>query len=65
MINIISSNGYEISGVNFAENYQKAKEMRDNFGSSNDYTGPEIETLSEELFDALYGFVESELDVSG
>ena len=65
VINVLSSNGFEISGVFFTENYQKAKENRDNMFGSNDYNGPEIETLSEELFDAIYGFLEHDLNVSG
>ncbi|MFM7854648.1 MAG: hypothetical protein ACKO96_22660 [Flammeovirgaceae bacterium] len=31
--------------------------------NTNNYTGPELETISDELFDGIYGFLEQECKV--
>lgn len=63
-IHTIVTEGFEITNINFANNYQEAKAHRLDIFNSNHYTGPEIETLSEELFESIYGFIEEELGIT-
>ena len=58
VVNSIVTQGYEISNIVFAENYQSAKQHRLDIFNTNAYTGPEMETISDELFDSIYGFLE-------
>lgn len=64
VINTLVTEGFEITNIHFANNYQEAKNQRLDLFNSNKYTGPEIETLSEELFQSLYGFIEEELGIN-
>ncbi len=63
-INTIVTEGFEISNINFFKDYEAAKVSRLDIFGTNNYTGPEIETLSEELFEALYTFIEEELGIT-
>lgn len=64
IINTIVTEGFEISNINFAKDYQTAKASRLDIFGTNNYTGPEIETLSEELFESIYTFIEEELGIT-
>jgi hypothetical protein len=64
IINTIVTEGFEISNINFAKDYEAAKASRLDIFGTNNYTGPEIETLSEELFESLYTFIEEELGIT-
>ncbi len=63
VINTIVTEGFEITNIAFSDSYAKAKANRFDIFSSNQYTGPEIETLSDELFESIYGFLEEELAI--
>lgn len=60
VIHTIVTEGFEISALNFAPTYADAKKGRLDFYNSNTYTGPEVESLSEDLFDGIYNFLENE-----
>jgi hypothetical protein len=64
VINTIVTEGFEITGINFATNYEAAKKSRLDIFNNSQYTGPEIETLSDELFESIYGFIEEELGIT-
>ena len=64
IINTIVTEGFEISNINFAKDYEAAKATRLDIFGTNNYTGPEIETLSEELFESIYTFIEEELGIT-
>ena len=64
VINTIVTEGFEITSMNFAPNYEAAKKNRLDIFTTNQYTGPEIETLSDELFESIYGFIEEELGIT-
>lgn len=63
VIHTIVTEGFEISSLNFAQDFAEAKKGRLDFFTSNKYTGPEVESLSEELFDGIYSFLENECQV--
>lgn len=64
VVNTIVTEGFEITNINFAKSYEEAKASRLDIFNSNQYTGPEIETLSNELFESIYGFIEEELGIN-
>jgi hypothetical protein len=65
IVNALVSQGFEVSGINFAETPEKAKQSRYDLFGSNKYTGPDVDTLSDELFTSINSFLEDELSVSG
>lgn len=65
VVNTIVTQGFEITSINFDESLEAAKAHRNNVFESNQYTGPEIETLSDELFEGIYGFLEADLGIKG
>jgi hypothetical protein len=58
VVNTIVTESFEISNITFADNYQSARQHRLDIFNTNAYTGPEMETISDELFDSIYGFLE-------
>lgn len=64
VIQTIVTEGFEITSINFSANYEAAKKSRLDIFNSNHYTGPEMETLSDELFESIYGFIEEELGIT-
>ena len=64
IINTVVSQGFEIANISFAPNYEEAKKARLDVFTTNVYSGPEIETLSQELHEAFYGFIEKELGIN-
>ncbi len=64
VVNTIVTEGFEISNISFASNYQTAKEKRLDIFSSNTYSGPEMQTVSDDLFESIYGFLEQECQVN-
>lgn len=64
MINTVVSQGFEIASISFASNYEEAKKARLDVFTSNVYSGPEMETLSQELHESFYGFIEKELGIT-
>lgn len=63
-INAIVTNGFEITSIQFAENYEFFKEHRLDFNLNDRYKGPAIETLSEELFQSITNFMTEELGIT-
>jgi hypothetical protein len=57
-VHTVVTEGYEITNINFAANYAAAKKERFEIFRGNRYVGPEMETLSDELFESLYQFLE-------
>lgn len=47
VVHVIVTQGFEITSVNFAPSYQDAKKNRMDIFTSNAYTGPEMESLSD------------------
>jgi hypothetical protein len=64
VVHTIVTEGFEITSVNFAKNYQEAKKGRLDIFSSNTYTGPEMESLSDELFEGIYSFLEQDCEIT-
>jgi hypothetical protein len=64
MMNVVVSQGFEIANVTFAPSYEEAKKIRLDVFTTNIYSGPEMETLSQELHEAFYGFIEKELGIN-
>jgi hypothetical protein len=46
-VHAIVTQGFEISALHFSSSYDAAKKGRNEIFSSNIYTGPEVESLSE------------------
>ena len=63
-VNTIVTDGFEITSVTFASNYAEAKKNRLDIFTSNSYTGPEVESLSDELHEGIYSFLEQECEVT-
>jgi len=57
VISAFVSQGFEISSINFAETPAKAKQSRFDIFGSNQYTGPDVDTLSDELFTSINSFL--------
>jgi len=64
LINTVVSQGFEIANISFAGSYEEAKKNRLDVFTNNVYSGPEMETLSQELHEAFYGFLEKELGIN-
>ena len=47
VVNTIVTEGFEISSINFSQSYEAAKKHRTDIFDTNNYTGPEMETLSD------------------
>ena len=64
VVQAIISHNFEIAGLSFAESYQEIKENRGSIYASNRYSGPEVDSLSEELLDGIHTFLDQECDVT-
>lgn len=64
VVHTIVTQGFEISALNFAATYADAKKNRLDVFTSNTYTGPEMESLSDELFEGIYNFLEQECEIT-
>ena len=64
VVHAVVTNGYEITNVNFWNSYAEAKKHRLDFFTATNYTGPEVESLSDELFEGIYTFLEQECEVT-
>lgn len=57
IVEALVSQGFEISSIFFADSLEKAKSHRYDIFESNHYTGPVVDTLSEELFNSINSFL--------
>lgn len=64
VIQTIVTEGFQITSINFSPSYEAFKNNRFDIFTSNQYSGPEMETLSDELFESIYGFIEEELGIT-
>lgn len=64
VVNSIVTQGFEVTNVLFKPNYEEAKKSRLDIFSGSSYTGPEMESLSDELFEGIYGFLQQECQVN-
>lgn len=55
---VIVAGGYEIARLTFHPNYEQIKEHRQSLYKSDQYNGPYIETLPEDLFQEVSQFLE-------
>lgn len=62
-VHVIVAGGYEIARVTFHPTYEQIKEHRQSLYKSDQYNGPYIETLPEDLFEGVGQFL-AELDVN-
>lgn len=63
VVSAIVTQGYQVTSINFYPNYEEAKSSRLSF-NSNVYVGPEMESLSDELFEGIYNFLEHDCDIT-
>lgn len=63
-VHAIVTQGFEITSLNFSSSYAEAKKNRMDIFTGATYTGPEMESLSDELFEGIYGFLEQECEVN-
>ena len=59
VVHAIVTQGFEVSALHFSPSYAEAKKSRLDIFTTNSYTGPEMESLSDELFEGIYGFLEN------
>ena len=64
VINTVVTQGFEVTSLHFSASYAEARKTRMDIFNSNSYTGPEMESLSDELFEGIYGFLEQECQIT-
>ena len=64
VVQAIVTQNFEVAGLSFAESYEEVKKNRGDIYGSNRYTGPEVDSLSEELLEGIYTFLEQECEVT-
>ncbi len=64
VVDTIVTEGFEIVSIQFCPSYDQAKKERMQIFNSNSYAGPLMESISSELFEAIYSFVEQDLGVN-